>query len=218
MPNYRPPYPEEMRARAVELYRGGKSVRAVGTELGVSVATVTLWCRAAGLRMRRKADYFKPFICRRCGVALTEENWPHCLRQRRARRCRKCNNALSLRWQRAHPERKKRVYSDWACRVKLEVLAHYGMNGTPKCIQCGYSDIRALCIDHINDDGYRLRKFSKGQDRAVRSGNTYIKLRHQGFPPGHQTLCFNCNAIKEMERRRRLGGSKRGEGQSLVGP
>ena len=72
-------------------------------------------------------------------------------------------------------------------KLKTIVLAHYG-NGKLACVQCGYSNIEALCIDHINNDGYKNRV-----------NNLYKKLRAQGFPTGYQTLCANCNTIKAHE-------------------
>ena len=70
-------------------------------------------------------------------------------------------------------------------QLKVDVLTHYG-NGKLACVQCGFDNIEALCIDHINNDGYRDR-----------SSHFYRTLRAQGFPPGYQTFCVNCNVIKK---------------------
>lgn len=79
--------------------------------------------------------------------------------------------------------------------LKTEVLTRYG-KGELKCVMCGYSDIRALCIDHIAGDGkYYLPKLS---GRAL-----YRELKKGNFPSGYQTLCFNCNFIKSLEYRER---------------
>ena len=44
MPNPRPPYPPEFRAEAVRLYRSsGKSLKAVCTDLGISLETLRSW-------------------------------------------------------------------------------------------------------------------------------------------------------------------------------
>ena len=37
-------------------------------------------------------------------------------------------------------------------RLKGMVVSHYS-KGTMKCIECGFSDMRALTIDHINGGG-----------------------------------------------------------------
>ena len=72
-------------------------------------------------------------------------------------------------------------------KQKIRVLTHYG-GGKLACVQCGFSDIRALSIDHIAGEGYRDRR-----------GNLYCRLIRQNFPPGYQTLCMNCQLIKRFE-------------------
>ena len=67
---------------------------------------------------------------------------------------------------------------------KLLVLTHYG-NGKPACIQCGFSDLRALSIDHIIPNR-----------RQPRPSNMYQWLIRNNFPEGLQTLCMNCQWIK----------------------
>jgi len=62
------------------------------------------------------------------------------------------------------------------------------------CKKCGYDDPRALCIDHIDEDEDGHKRFNgiRGRLRAV-----------QKAPEKFQTLCANCNLIKEVERRKR---------------
>ena len=76
--------------------------------------------------------------------------------------------------------------------IKTEVLTHYG-NGKLACMNCGFSDIRALCIDHIN--GKELAE--SGSRRATSGYGLYMYLRSANYPSGYQTLCFNCNTIKK---------------------
>lgn len=78
---------------------------------------------------------------------------------------------------------------------KLVLIRHYS-NGTMSCSQCGYSDIRALCIDHINNNGAEEKRIHGGSSRV------WAHIIKQGFPKGYQVLCCNCNQIKEMERRK----------------
>jgi hypothetical protein len=75
---------------------------------------------------------------------------------------------------------------------RLKVLSHY-TNGTLTC-NCGFSDERALCIDHVNNNGAHERKMIKGS-------GIYAHIIRQGYPPDYQVLCANCNQIKEMVRR-----------------
>ena len=75
-------------------------------------------------------------------------------------------------------------------KLKLEVLAQYG-NGKIACVRCGFSDPRALSIDHVNGGGTAHRR---------RLGShTYLWLRQNRYPDGFQTLCLNCQFIKKIE-------------------
>jgi hypothetical protein len=76
---------------------------------------------------------------------------------------------------------------------KIEVLTHYG-NGVLACVKCGFTDIRALTIDHINNDGYAHRKTLGLSGRGF-----YYWLKRENFPEGFQTLCMNCQFIKREE-------------------
>lgn len=87
-------------------------------------------------------------------------------------------------------------------RLKFEVLKHYG-NGTVVCVECGFSDINALCLDHINNDGAAHRKQLGISGRNSGPGlRTYEALKMAGLPVGLQILCANCNMIKELQRKR----------------
>lgn len=77
-------------------------------------------------------------------------------------------------------------------KQRMIVLAHYGVNGEPVCRICGFDDIRALVIDHIDNNGAAHRK-EVGK-------KMYHWLIKSGFPEGFQTLCSNCNTIKEYDR------------------
>ena len=61
-----------------------------------------------------------------------------------------------------------------------------------KCAICGFSDWRALQIDHVNGWGNRERKSAKSMD------NYYAQIVEcNGW--GYQMLCANCNQIKRYE-------------------
>ena len=77
--------------------------------------------------------------------------------------------------------------------VKQEALSHYGES----CVACNFSDIRALQIDHINNNGAEERRALGGQKFS--GWNFYRWLKQQGWPSGYQTLCANCNAIKQAQ-------------------
>ena len=79
-------------------------------------------------------------------------------------------------------------------RRKIKV---FNMYGGCECCWCGEHDIVALNIDHINNDGASCRRTRKGE---ARRGGTrmYDWLKKNGYPPGFQVLCFNCNNIKHI--------------------
>ena len=71
-------------------------------------------------------------------------------------------------------------------KMKEQIYAHYGAY----CACCGEDIPQFLSIDHINNDGYKLRD-SKGRRHG---GNYYLKsIIDDGFPDTYQILCMNCN-------------------------
>ena len=98
-------------------------------------------------------------------------------------------------WGKEHPEGRRVIVKRCEQNLKRRVLTHYG-GGELVCVKCGFNDIRALSIDHLNNNGYEHRKEMK------RTGvNFYRLLEKQEYPRGYQTLCMNCNFIKrEVER------------------
>lgn len=64
------------------------------------------------------------------------------------------------------------------------------------CVRCGFSDPRALQIDHIHGGGHRLRLASR--TRSMVSHMAAI-LRHPDVRAEFQILCANCNWIKAHE-------------------
>lgn len=59
-----------------------------------------------------------------------------------------------------------------------------------KCAICGFDDMRALQIDHVNGGGVK-------EIRAVK-GNYYKFILKEliSYPNKYQILCANCNWIK----------------------
>jgi len=78
-------------------------------------------------------------------------------------------------------------------QLKFDALAKYG----EVCQSCGFSDWRALQIDHIDNNGAEERKSLGGQKFSGRV--FYEWLKKQNYPKGYQTLCANCNVIKQFE-------------------
>ena len=96
-----------------------------------------------------------------------------------------------------HPEK---VFTQWLIqrdrnrKFKAEVLTHYG-NGELACVKCGFLDISALSIDHIEGGG------NKQRNGKLRASTAFYKwLKKEGYPAGYQTLCMNCQFVKRFER------------------
>jgi hypothetical protein len=64
---------------------------------------------------------------------------------------------------------------------------------TPKCVKCGFDDIRALNIDHVNGGGTKEAKSFGG------SYYKKIRLKLESGSREYQILCANCNQIKRHE-------------------
>jgi len=111
----------------------------------------------------------------------------------------KANAERTLRYSRDPIFRDKRLKErqDAYDRKRAKVLTHYG-NGMCACVQCGFSDVRALNIDHIKEVG------TKNGKKLVADRLIYY-LFNNNYPSGYQTLCSNCNTIKEHTRRRQNG-------------
>lgn len=103
-------------------------------------------------------------------------------------------NKRCLEYQRAHPDYHRLKEKEYYDRAKTDTLTHYGF-GKLVCVRCGFSDIRALTIDHINSGGSRDRKAGK----IPGGGLFYAWLRRKGYPEGYMTLCMNCQFIKAKE-------------------
>lgn len=85
----------------------------------------------------------------------------------------------------AQQERTKRVHRN----TKMDALNVLGA----KCVQCGFDDIRALQIDHINGDGAKDRK------KNFRGYKMYKSIINKENLEKYQVLCANCNWIKRAE-------------------
>jgi len=96
--------------------------------------------------------------------------------------------AKALRYRPTYNERRRQQRN----RDRLALLEYMGN----KCERCGFSDWRALQIDHINGGGVREQKEAPHLKNPM-SYYLHIKAR----PELYQLLCANCNWIKRYERK-----------------
>ena len=87
--------------------------------------------------------------------------------------------------------KKIKVYGSRTYKLRKAILVLLG----DKCVRCGFSDDRALQIDHIFGNGTRERK-------RYGSNNIYplILKKIVNGSTDYQVLCANCNWIKRHEK------------------
>ena len=138
------------------------------------------------------------FMCETCRTTHKAGSlaWYH--RQVKSGCCVRCGEPHDQagRYCVACGEKARLGVKQWADRLRDEVFEAYG---GPKCVHCGMTDLAVLQIDHI-DGGGRQHLKEIGEP-------LYRWLRRQGFPPGYQALCANCNTKKgrKVTTRREVG-------------
>jgi hypothetical protein len=74
---------------------------------------------------------------------------------------------------------------------RLEIINFLG----GVCVRCGFSDWRALQIDHVIGGGSKERK----ENRKNSYAKTYYQMIIEDTSGKYQLLCANCNWIKRYE-------------------
>jgi hypothetical protein len=97
-------------------------------------------------------------------------------------------------------ERASEISAITRYRHNLRQMALLALGG--KCVVCGFSDSRALQIDHINGGG-------SGENKQFRSRAEQYRHIINGNTDGLQILCAKHNWIKRHERKEWGGGKKR---------
>lgn len=119
-------------------------------------------------------------------------------RARNPERNRELGRAYQARRRAADPEFRERAREKAAQygpgrrqKLKAASIAAYG----GFCACCGESELIFLTIDHIDGEGNTHRRELFG---GRGGGPFYRWLAKNGFPPGFQVLCFNCNLGKHI--------------------
>lgn len=132
-------------------------------------------------------------ICRGCQAAYNKQYHAANRDLARVREAKYyASNRANPEWVEAERKRQREYWRD----LRLEVMDRYGGR---RCACCGETELTFLSIDHVNNDGAAHRRALgyKGNGRGGGS-RTMLWLKTNGFPPGFQVLCFNCNHSKHV--------------------
>jgi len=130
--------------------------------------------------------------CALCKRVLPQEQFHRCANSASGLKpkCKECRKLLAQQDYQEHKTQRNAQRVESNLLVKIEVLTHYSRDKL-SCVLCGYGDIRALSINHIEGGGTQHRK-------NLGCLNLYRWLRNQDYPEGYQTLCMNCQYIKRL--------------------
>lgn len=92
-------------------------------------------------------------------------------------------------WREKNKDRLIEYRRFWRAERKRKAFERFGS----KCVRCGFFDVRALQIDHVNGGGVK-------ENRKDRGSNFYVKVL-EDMSGKYQLLCANCNWIKRYENK-----------------
>ncbi len=120
----------------------------------------------------------------------------------------------STRWYKANTRRRADTTRKHKQAIKAETLTIYG-GGMAACVGCGEARLDCLSLDHIQNNGKEDRK-KAGRGSGV---SFYLWLKSRDYPDRDQlqTLCYNCQWLKELYRRGRGAISRSIQSNTNVG-
>jgi len=108
-------------------------------------------------------------------------------------RCKQCASNVSNKWGKDNRPMLSERWKQEKQEYLIKIRNAYGN----KCNCCGETNPLFLTIDHINNDGYKIRPRNKnGYAQAEFSGSYYKRIIRADFPKDLQLLCWNCNCGK----------------------
>lgn len=87
-----------------------------------------------------------------------------------------------------NPEKYNEQSKKSKVKQRLKLFEMYGT----VCSRCGFEDMRALSLDHVNNNGGEER-------RQLGERGVYKKAKDVYDPETYQILCMNCQFIKRSE-------------------
>jgi len=110
----------------------------------------------------------------------------------RAKNLQSQNNYEQKRYW-SDPEKFRKQRRQWHHKVRFQIIDLLG----GKCVVCGFSDWRALQVDHIKGGGYKERVQGHTPSALLKDIIKSIKNNKKKY----QLLCANCNWIKRYENK-----------------
>ena len=109
--------------------------------------------------------------------------------KRHKKRCAMNSKAYALN----HPQKAKewQIKAGKKHRLKLKIQIFEILGN--KCVRCGFSDSRALQIDHVNGHGNLEVKQFRNRELYYK----HILAKIESGSKDYQLLCANCNWIKK---------------------
>lgn len=131
-------------------------------------------------------------ICTTCGTLLIEgDNW---LRSKSGwficHICELDNRKAYRDKNRTRMRQRDRIYKVKKRKELFNIMGN-------KCVKCGFSDWRALQIDHIHGTNPKDKEYHGGIGFIFR----LLKLNRDELHRNYQLLCANCNWIKRYENK-----------------
>lgn len=113
------------------------------------------------------------------------------------RRCVDCRRSQRRERYRANPGQELAKADEWAranrerinaaaAARRVEALRRYSRTPEPSCACCGEETLAFLTFEHVDGGGTQHRRRTGG-------GGFISWLRTNGYPPGFEVLCMNCN-------------------------
>ena len=103
------------------------------------------------------------------------------------------SKAQNKRYYVKHNERLRAKVKKQNIAIRKEIIEALG----GVCVHCGFSDIRALQIDHVFGNGYRERMTLRG---SLVGYHRHVLNEIKNGSTKYQLLCANCNWIKRYEK------------------
>jgi len=107
--------------------------------------------------------------------------------ERNKKSARERKSELMRQYRDERPEHYKKKSREAKHRLREKIFDMYGRS----CTLCGFNDVRALTLDHIQNNGAEER-------RLLGERGVYRKATKQYSPDEYRIICMNCQFIQRI--------------------